>query len=128
MTQKVKVAGVPGTDPTMPLVSIELAGNTYYLAFTFKAMALAQKNLRDIGVDCNLIKALDFGMIDAEKFAPLLYAALITHQPSLTVQQVVDFVTLDNFVEVYTKIIEAYTASIAKPAPEDVKADPTQAE
>lgn len=125
MKKKIKVAGVPGLDPTMPLVEIELAGEKYFLAFSFGAMTIAQKRLREIGYECNLLQALDLRYMDAEKFIPLLYSAMIIHQPEIAIDKVADLVTLDNFGQIFSKLVEAYAASIAKPTPED-KENPTQ--
>lgn len=121
----VKIAGVPGTDPTMPVVEIVLNDKTYYLAFNFKALAFAQKHLRLVGYECNLLQALDLRNIDAEKFIPLLYAAMITHQPGIAIDSVADLVTIDNFGMIFSKLVETYGASIAKPSKDAVKGDAT---
>jgi hypothetical protein len=126
-----KVAGVPGTDPTMPRVEIVLSGESYFLAFNFRALALAQKHLRLIGYECNLLQALDLRNVDAEKFIPLLYAAMLTHHPEIAIDAVADLVSIDNFGMIFSKLVETYAASIAKPSAADVKAakqDPTQPE
>lgn len=126
--KSIKVSGIPGTDPTIARVDIVLDGETYFLAFTFKALAIAQKHLRLIGYECNLLQALDLRNIDAEKFIPLLYAAMITNQPSIELDKVADLVTIDNFGIIFNKLVEAYGASIAKPSAEDEKPNPNQPE
>jgi hypothetical protein len=115
-------------DPTLPRVELKLGKETYFLVFTFKALAIAQKGLRDIGVEVNLLHALDLSNMDAEKLIPLLYAALITHQPKITPAEVTELVTFKNLGTIFEKIAEAYGASLADPSDEDVKADPTRAE
>jgi hypothetical protein len=125
-SKKLKVAGLPGTDPTLPRVELVVNGESYFLAFTFRALALAQKHLRLIGYDCNLLQALDLRYMDAEKFIPLLYAGLLMHQPAIEIDAVADLVTLDNYGEIYQKIVDAYVASVAKPSDEDAKANPDQ--
>lgn len=126
MSKKSTVSGNPEFDPTMPKVEIKLNGKSYFLCFTFKALSLAQKNLRDIGVDVNLLRALDLSTMDALKLVPLLYASLITHQPKITPEQVTDLVTIRNLGMLFEGIAQAYGASLADPSDDDVKADPTK--
>ncbi|WP_213805757.1 hypothetical protein [Granulicella sp. dw_53] len=123
---KVKVAGNPEIDPTLPKIAIKLGKETFYLCFTFKALALAQKNLRDIGIEVNLLMALDLSTMDALKLVPLFYAALITHQPKITIDKVTELVTLKNLGTIFETIAQAYGASLADPTPEDDKTDPDQ--
>lgn len=120
-------------DPTIPAVELQIGKDRYYLAFTFRALAIAQKSLRDVGVQCNLLHALDLSNLDAEKLVSLLFAALITHQPKITPEQVADLVTFRNMGLIFEKLAEAYGASLADPTTneagtEDAKPDPTQAE
>jgi hypothetical protein len=128
MPKTVKIAGNPEIDPTLPKVAIKLGKETYYLCFTFGALSLAQKNLRDIGVECNLLHALDLSTMDALRLVPLLYAALLSHQPKITIDKVTALVTIKNLGMIFEGIAQAYGASLADPSPEDVKADPDQAE
>lgn len=128
MSKTVKIAGNPEIDPTLPKIAIKLGKDTYYLAFTFGALSLAQKNLRDIGVECNLLHALDLSTMDALHLVPLLYAALLSHQPKITIDKVTSLVTIKNLGMIFEGIVQAYGASLADPSPEDVKADPDQAE
>lgn len=128
MPKKLKVNDTPGTDPTLPRVEMKLGKETYYLAFSFKALATAEKNLREIGVKSNLLHALDLSNMDAEKFVPLLYAALITHQPDISPAKVANLVTFRNMGVIFEKLAEAYAASMAEPSPEDEQPDPDQPE
>jgi hypothetical protein len=128
MAKTIKIAGNPEIDPTLPKIEMKLGKDTYYLAFTFGALALAQKNLRDIGVECNLLHALDLSTMDALRLVPLLYAAMLSHQPKITIDKVTALVTIRNLGAIFEKIAEAYGASLADPSDEDVKADPDQPE
>lgn len=128
MTKTVKISNHPELDPTLPKTELKLGKQTYLLCFTFKALAVAQKNLRDIGVEVNLLHALDLSNMDAEKLVPLLYAALITHQPKITPLEVTALVTFKNLGSVFEALAAAYGASLADPSDEDAKADPTKAE
>jgi hypothetical protein len=128
MAKPLKISNHPELDPTLPKIELKLGKQTYLLCFTFKALAVAQKNLRDIGVQVNLLHALDLSNMDAEKLVPLLYAALITHQPTITPTEVVGLVTFRNLGSIFEKLAEAYGASLAEPSDEDAKSDPDKAE
>jgi hypothetical protein len=123
---KNRVNDTPGTDPTLPSVELTIGKQTFYLAFSFRATA--EKNLRDIGVKANLLHALDLSNLDAERFVPLLYAALITHQPKINIEKVAALVTFRSMGTIFEKIAEAYAASMAEPSDEDKQADPDQPE
>ena len=128
MSKTVKVAGNPAIDPTLPKIEIALGKETYYLCFTFGALAVAQKGLRDAGIDCNLLHALDLSNMDPLKLVPLLYAAMITHQPKISYETVNSLVTLKNMGSIFEGIAHAYGASLADHSDEDVKANPNQPE
>jgi hypothetical protein len=128
MAKTIKIAGNPEIDPALPKVEIKLGTETFYLCFSFGALALAQKHLRDAGVECNLLHALDLSSMDALKVVPMLYAALITHQPKITLDKVASLVTLKNLGAIFEGITRAYIASLADPSDEDKKADPIEPE
>lgn len=126
MSKALKIVDI---DPTLPKIELKLGKETYFLVFTFKALAAAQKGLRDIGVEVNLLHALDLSNVDAEKLVPLLYAALITHQPKITPLEVVELVTFKNMGRIFEAIAQAYGESLAEPSEDDKegKKDPTEA-
>jgi hypothetical protein len=127
MSKALKIADI---DPTLPRIELKLGTKSYFLVFTFKALAAAQKGLRDIGVEVNLLHALDLSNVDAEKLVPLLFAAMITHQPTISPLEVVELVTFKNLGTIFEKIAEAYGASLAEPDKgdkEDKKENPTEA-
>jgi hypothetical protein len=110
-----KVAKRPGVDPTLPRVPLTVNGETYFLCFTFGALALAQSKL---------IHALDLSTLDPSMVVPLLYASLITHSPDITIDEVSEMVTIRNLGVIFDGIATAYAASLAPPS--DVKENPTQ--
>jgi hypothetical protein len=91
-------------------------------------LSTAQLELKKIGVDVNLLQALDLTSMDALKLVPLFYASLLTHQPKITVDKATDLVTFKNMGVIFEGIAAAYGASLADPPEEDVKADPIEAE
>jgi hypothetical protein len=123
-----KTARKPAADPTLPHIEILLDGTKYDLCFTFGALALAQKQLRVQGIIVNLLHALDLSSLDAERVVPLLYAALITHQPDISIEAVAKLVTMRNLGNIFEGVAKAYGESLAEPSPEDVKPDPTKPE
>jgi hypothetical protein len=130
MAKNHKIAGDASIDPTLPKVPLKLGKETYFLCFTFGALATAQKNLRDIGVNVNLLHALDLSDMDALKLVPLLYAAMLSHQPKITLDKVTSLVTLKNLGSIFTSIAQAYSDSLAEPSEEETeeKQDPLQPE
>lgn len=66
--------------------------------------------------------------MDALRLVPLLYAAMLSHQPKITIEKVTSLVTMKNMGKIFEGIALAYGASLADPSGEDVKADPDQAE
>jgi hypothetical protein len=110
-----KVAHIPEVDPTLPKVELTLSGKKYYLCFTFEALALAESEFRKQGIKVNLIEALDLSSLDASRVVPLLFAALITHDPELTIEQAAKLVKLRNLPKIFEAIVQAYAASLAEP-------------
>lgn len=102
-------------DPTLPKASVTLDGVTYHLCFTFAALILAEAKLREQGVIVNLIEALDLNSLDATKVVPLVYAALVTHQPDTTFEDAAKLVTLRHFAALRLSLYEAFVESMAEP-------------
>jgi hypothetical protein len=121
----VNVAGNPAIDPTLPKVELKLGNKTYFLCFTFKALALAQTILRNNGIDCNLLQSLDLTALQADRLVPLLYAGLITHMPEITLEEVFELVLFRNMHLVFEAVVLAYGASMAEPDPDAAPVDPT---
>jgi len=119
-----KVAKNPVVDPTLPKVTITLGGVEYHLCFTFGAFATAAAKLRQAGITCNLLHALDLSNMDADRVVPLLYAALITHHPSIAPEEVAKLVTFRNLGSIFEGIAKAYGESLAEPESSDPKLEP----
>lgn len=113
MSKKNAVAGQPGLDPTLPNVELTLGDKTYQLVFTFGALATASAKLRAKGIQVNLLHSLDLTALDADRVGPLLFAALLTHQPKIDIEEVEAKITMFNLGTIFEKIVEAYSASLA---------------
>ena len=114
-----KVAKNVAIDPTLPKVPITLGAETFYLCFTFAALATAEARLRQAGITVNLLHALDLSNMDAERVVPLLYAALISYQPDITPEGVAKLVTFRNLGSIFEGVARAYGESLAEPTAED---------
>lgn len=119
MSKKTKIAGNPAHDPTLPDVSIELGGHTYHLAFTYGALALAERKLSEAGQKVNLLEALDLRSIGAERLPVVLYASLITGHPDITFAEASALITMRNYADIFAKVVEAFVASMSEPKVED---------
>jgi hypothetical protein len=120
-----KIANNPSVDPTLPKVELKLGNETFFLCFTFAAIAQAEAKLRALGMQINMLHALDLSSMDATRIVPLLYAALATHQPDLSFEDAAKLVTLKNLGSIFGGIARAYEASLAEPsAGEGPKARP----
>jgi hypothetical protein len=115
VAKSLKISEHPEHDSIIPGIDIKLGKANYKLAFTFAALSIAQRSLREAGVNCNLLKALDLTNLDAEKLVPLLYAGLITHQPKIQLEAVATLVTFRNLGSIFDGIVKAYSASMAEP-------------
>jgi hypothetical protein len=102
----------PSIDPTLPKVEVTLDGKKLYLCFTFTALANAEARLREVGTRVNLLHALDLTDMHAEQVVPLLYAALLTHQPTIDPVTVAKLVTFRSIPAIYKGITDAYLASL----------------
>lgn len=76
------VAGKPGSDPTLPDVSIILGGNEYFLAYDFNAIVQAEKV-----TGCNLLASV-VGEITAQSLRGLLWASLLKGSPNISIEDV----------------------------------------
>jgi len=97
----------------LPKVELTLGGETYHLCFTFDALALAEANLRKLGVEVNMLQALDFNTLDATKLSALLYAAMVTHEPSITPKFAASLIKFRNIGKIRESLAFAFVAALA---------------
>lgn len=114
------IVGDPAIDPTMPDVTITLKGETYHLCFTYGALAIAERKLSDAGQRVNLLQAID---LNAERLPYAFYASLVTAHPDMTFEDASKLLTMKSYPEIYSGVIDAFTASMAEP--EDKAQNPT---
>ena len=115
---KTKVARNPAIDPTLPKIELKLGGKTYFLVFTFAALAMAEAKLREVGITANLLTSIDLGSWDATKLVPLLYAALITHDPDITPTAVAQMIQFRDLPNIINGLYTAWNASIEEAKPD----------
>jgi len=113
------VAGVPGSDPTLPKVPLTIKGKTYFLVFDFNAIAKAEEL-----TGLNLLAALDFSNLNIVKYRALLYSALLTGSPKITLEEVGNLITVHNMGEVTLALVEAWTGSKPEVVEDKTKVNP----
>jgi hypothetical protein len=106
------VAGQPGLDPLLPSVCLRVGGKDRHLCYDFNAIAQAEK-LTSI----NLLAArVNFHDLSAGQMRGLLWAALITEDPAITLEQVGKLIHLGNMRMINLALAETWLQSV----PEDV--------
>ncbi len=104
-----------------PAVPVTIAGKTYPLRFDFEAIAEAEEI-----VNLPLITGLQARDITSPKVKlvrAMFFAAAHYDQPSLTFEDAKKLITRENLVDVWVKVLEAWT--ISNPEPEAAQANPT---
>ena len=121
MSKKTKVAGNPALDPTLPDVKITIKGETYSLCFDYAALAIAERKLSDAGIKVNMLSQLDLRDISAERLPILFFAALVKGHPNTSYEDAKSLITIKNFADIFSKVVEAFVASMAEPATDEGK-------
>jgi hypothetical protein len=106
-TKKIhSVAGIPGKDPTLPKVPLELNGHTYFLTFDFNAIAVAEEK-----TGMNLLGSLDLQNLTVRQYRALLYSTMLKETPEITLEEVGNLVTLASIPAITLALIHAWTGS-----------------
>ena len=124
MSKKVKVAGAPALDPTLPKVSLELAGETWQLCFDYAALAIAEQKLRAAGHDVNMLIAMNMRELGAVKLPAVFFAGLVRHHPEITWEKAESLLTLETYETIYCAVVQAYIASCPSLKEKKKDADP----
>jgi hypothetical protein len=126
---KLSVAGRPGYSPVLPRVPLTLGGHKFNLVYTFNALARLENE-----ANVNAFKIVDFQNITATNLRAMLWVAMITDQPDITLEEVGDLMEIGDIREIYAALLYAYTRSQPEPKKkedenppeaEDEKSDPT---
>jgi len=125
MSKKVKVAGAPALDPTLPKVSLELAGETWQLCFDYAALAIAERKLAEAGEVVNMLLVMDIRNLGASRLPIVFFASLVRCHPEITLEKVRSMVTMESFSAVYDAVVDAYVASCPSLKEKKKDADPT---
>jgi hypothetical protein len=116
---KRSVAGT-AADPTIQFAKLELDGETYKLAYSFNAIALAESVS-----GCNLLEGLrNLSNLSAGQLRGLFYAALSVADPKITIEQAGALIAVDATHSITDAIVEAYILSM----PKKKEQDPPEAE
>jgi hypothetical protein len=111
-----KSESVAGTerDPQRLFTRVELNGEEYKLIYTFGSLAEAEKLC-----GCNLLQGiLKWNEMSAVQLRGLLYAALRTLQPKMTLEQVDSLLShVDDVAAAMSALLDAYNVSMRKSTP-----------
>jgi hypothetical protein len=117
------VAGKPGFSPVLPKVPLTLGEHDFNLVFNFNALALLEEK-----TGMNAFRVVDFQNINATTIRAMLWTALITEQPDITMEDVGNLLTFENMSVVYSALLQAWTGSRPEPKKDDEEENPPQAE
>lgn len=107
-------------DPTLRFAKVGVNGKTYKLAFSFNAIALAEAHS-----GANLLAGIENLMsLSASQFRGLLYAAITTAHPKMTLQDTGNLITFTTLGSLKDALAEAYVLSMPDPVKEDDKPNP----
>jgi hypothetical protein len=122
MSKKNKVSGIPGADPTLPRVPLKLGGNTYYLCFSWNALAKAEEL-----TGMNLLRCFDLSNVNARSLRALIFAAMLKHQPEITLEEVGDLLGIADSQAAFDALLKSWAESMPKPEkPEEGEENPPQ--
>jgi hypothetical protein len=125
MSKKLKVTGAPALDPTLPKVSLELAGETWQLCFDYAALAIAERKLAEAGEVVNMLLVMDIRYLGASRLPILFFASLVRCHPDITLAKVRSLCTMETFSVIYDGVVEAYLESCPSLKEKKKDADPT---
>ena len=120
------VGGNAELDPTMPKTSIEIDGKTYWMCFTFGALATVEAKLLQKGIEVNLLWALDPGNVNLNSVRTLFAASINAAHPEVEWEDALDLVTFDNVFTITNLIFKSLKESVKKSGEEKQAATPTQ--
>jgi hypothetical protein len=109
MSKKNHVVGKPGLDPTLPDVSLIIAGVERHLCFDFNAIVLTEKV-----TGINILKAALDSDINATNIRGLLWASLVKENPDLTIEEVGSWITMHNLFNVKNALTLAWLGSVTE--------------
>ena len=106
---KRSVAGT-AADPLIQFSTLEINGETYRLAYSFNAIALAESV-----AGCNLLEGLrNLSNLSASQLRGLFYAALSVANPKITLEEAGALIAVDGTVQITDAVVEAYILSMPK--------------
>ena len=116
-----KVETIAQADPTVRYAKLTLAGETYWLAFDFNGLAVAEEI-----TGLNLLQALrTLVNLSVSQTRGLLYAALLKRQPKTRLLDVGNMMTFEALPQITQALSEALTNAMPEqtenppePAPE----------
>jgi len=122
MAFKKSIAGT-ALDPTIQFATLTIDDQTYKLAYSFNAIALAEA-----ASGANLLRGLEsLSDLTALQLRGLLYAAMTVARPETTIEEAGALIRLDTIGIVTTALGEAYMLSLPESKKNPVESDQTKA-
>ena len=95
------------------MVAIELGGKTRNLKYSFRAMVAFQQATGRNLLDKEVLEGI-FKKISPEDILGLTWAMLLHEEPELPIADVLEWITLENQLELQVKLYEAWLAGLPK--------------
>ncbi|HEY1213678.1 MAG TPA: hypothetical protein VGE93_08605 [Bryobacteraceae bacterium] len=108
------ISGNPEKDATVLGVSHTIGGKTFQLVFSYGALSIASKKLRELGIRVNLLLSLNFTMLDADALPALFYAAVFLQHPEFTYAEAVTLVDVDTWEPLFVALADAYEMALTR--------------
>jgi len=110
MTRKSKI------DPTQPPVKVILSGETYSLLYSFSAICTAEEL-----TGMELLESITLQGLSARKYAAMLYSALLTYHPDITLDEVRALITVANLSTISNGLVAAWVGSMPEPDKSEIR-------
>lgn len=109
-------------NPLQPTTDLKIGKVTYELLFTLEDVARAEE-LTDKPLLTGL-KQRDISTPKISLVQNMLYACILAKQPNMTFEEVKALITRKNFPEVWSVVLQCWTAGLAEPDEDEGESDP----
>jgi hypothetical protein len=109
------------TNPVAPSTSLTIGNATFQLLYSFEAVAAAED-----ATDRALLTGLrsrDISSPSISLVRAMLYAAVLPLNPKVTLAEVKALVTRKNLSDIWTKVLNAWSAGMAEPDADEADED-----
>lgn len=97
-----------------PEVEVSIKGLKFRLCISYGALAVAQTKLRSLGVNINLLLALNPLLMGPDNLPALFFGAAHQQHPKLTYDEAVSLIDLETWEPVMCAVLKAYELAMPK--------------